>query len=224
MPSSVDDDLHAVLSVSELARLSRSSVLSPKLSEMANNRLAGYVERFGPAGFRDALEGSAWVGQIDAFSEGTHSRQGRQQLAKVLAYLEQNWPSSLGGLGKCTIVLTQDGKLRATEDKSPRRVHTLPDVDISFPTQELVDHYDVVHQGFRRELNRPGEMNLDPSITQDAVRALERVAPTLDAGRIAVDVILPLFSGDHWKEISDDRLYRYTRFLMQRLRETRGSD
>ena len=217
--TSVDHDLHTVLSVGELARLSGSSVLSPKLSEMANNRLAGYVGRFGPAGFRDSLEGSAWVGQIDAFSEGTHSRQGRQQIAKVLAYLEQTWPSYLGGLGKCTVVLTQDGKLRAAEDKSPRRVHTLPNVDIRFPTQELVDHYDVVHQRFRRELNRPGEMNLDPSITQDAVRALERVAPTLDPGRIAADVILPLFRGEHWKEVSDDRLYRYTRFLMQHLRE-----
>ena len=219
---SVDHDLHAVLSVSELARLSRSSVLSPRISEMAMNRLTGYVERFGPADFRDSLEGSAWIGHIDAFSEGTDSRQGRQQLAKVLAYLEQNWTSYLGGLGKCSIVLTQDGKLRAAEEKDARKVYTLPDDDIRFSSEELADHYDAVHRGFRSELNRPGAMNLDPGITRDAVRALVRVAPRLGPSQITADIILPQFKGERWQEVSDERLCRYTRFLMQHSGETRA--
>ena len=221
--TTVDHDLQEVLSVSELARLSEARVISPDLSEIARDRLTGYIQTFGPTEFRVSLEGSAWVGRIDAFSESTASRQGRRQLAKILAYLARKRLKYPGDLGKCTIVLTQEGKLRAARDKGTRRVHTLPDVDISFPTQELVDHYDVVHQGFRRELNRPGEMNLDPSITRDAVRALELVAPTLGPARIAGDIILPLFRDERWQGVSDERLCRYTRFLMQHSSETRAA-
>ena len=223
--TAVDHDLQTVLSVGDLARLSGSRVISPDLSEIAKERLAGYIKRFGPAEFKASIEGSAWVGHIDAFSEGSASRPGRRQLAKVLAYLERNLmegnlPRYPSYLRKCTIVLTEDGNLRAAEEQQARQVRILPDDNASFPTEELTDHYDVVHQGFRRELNRPGEMNLDPSITQDAVKALERVAPTLNPGRIATGIILPLFIGDNWQEVSDERLYRYTRFLMQHSRET----
>ena len=220
--TTVDHDLQGVLSVSELARLSGSRVISPDLSEIARDRLTGYVQTFGPTEFMVSVEGSAWVGHIDAFSEGTASRQGRRQLAKVLAYLARKRLKHPVNLGKCTIVLTQEGKLRAARDKGTRRVHTLPDVDISFPAQELADHYDVVHQGFRRELNRPGEMNLDPGITRDAVRALELVAPTLGPARIAGDIILPLFRDERWQGVSDERHCRYTRFLMQHSSETRA--
>ena len=219
----VDHDLQSELSASDLARLSGSRVISPNLSEMAKDRLSSYIKRFGPKEFKASVEGSAWVGHIDAFSEGVHSRQGRHQLAKVLAYLERKWLEYPGHLGQCAIVLTQDGKLRAAEEKDAKRVRTLPDVDIRFPTEELAEHYDVVHQGFRRELNRPGEMGLDSGITQDAVKALERVAPTLDPGRIATDIILPLFRGERWQDVSDERLYRYTRFLMQHSSETRAA-
>ena len=215
----VDDDLQIALSVSELARLSASRVISPSLSEIAKERLAEYIERFGPAEFKATIEDSAWIGHIDAFSEGVNSRQGRRQLAKVLAYLQRKWTYPLGH-GKCTVVLTQDGNLRAEVEQDARSVRTFPDVDNSFPTEELADRYDVVHQRFRRELNRPQEMNLDPSITQDAVKALERVAPRLDPSRIADEIILPLFRDDNWREVSDDRLHRYTRFLMQHSRET----
>ena len=219
----VDYDLQSVLSASDLARLSGSRVISPDLSEIAKDRLSSYIKRFGPEEFKASVEGSAWVGHIDAFSEGVRSRQGRHQLAKVLAYLERKSHEYPGHLGKCTIVLTQDGKLRAAEEKDAKRVRTLPDVDIRFPTEELAEHYDVVHQGFRRELNRPSEMGLDSGITQDAVKALERVAPTLDPGRIATDIILPLFRGERWQDVSDERLYRYTRFLMQHSTETRAA-
>ena len=219
--TSVDCDLQAVLSVGDLARLSGARVISPDLPEMAKDRLTSYAKRFGPAEFKASVEGSAWVGHIDAFSEGTHSRQGRHQLAKVLAYLERKRLEYPGDLGKSTVVLTQDGKLRAAEKENARSVHTLPDVDISFPPEELAAHYDVVHQSFRRELNRPGEMSLDPSITRAAVKTLERVAPTLGPGRIASDVILPLFRGERWQQVSDERLFRYTRFLRQHFRETR---
>ena len=220
--TNVGGSLHTVLPVSDLASLSGSTVISPDLSEKAKDRLGDYVKRFGPVQFMESLEDSAWVDHVGAFTEGIASRQGRQQLAKILAYLEHNWlgRDHLGNRDKWTVVLTQDGKLRAAAEKNARRVHTLPDVDISFPIDELVNHYDVVHQGFRRELNRPGEMNLDPSITRDAVRMLERVAPTLNPGRIASDVILPLFEDDRWKEVSDERILRYTRFLMQHFRET----
>ena len=223
--TSVDENLYTVLSASELASLTGSGIISPNLSEMAKDRLADFSERFGSMEFKTSVEGSAWIVHIDAFLDGVDTRQGRRQLAKVLAYMERN---SLNGnlfdfpgyLRKCTIVLNQDGNLRATEEEEALRIHTLPDVDISFPVEELVTHYDVVHQGFRRDLNRPGEMDLDPNITRDAVKALERVAPTLDPRRIAVGVILPLFRDDHWRNVSDERLYRYTRFLMQHSRET----
>ena len=217
----VDHDLQSVLSASDLARLSGFPVISPDLSEMAKDRLSSYIKRFGPEEFKASVEDSAWVGHIDAFSEGVHSRQGRHQLAKVLAYLERNWLEYPGDLRNCTIVLTEDSKLRAAEEDGAKRVRALPDVDIRFPTEELAEHYDVAHQGFRRELNRPGEMGLDPGITQDAVKALERVAPTLDPARIATDIILPLFRGERWQDVSDERLYRYTRFLMQHSSETR---
>ncbi len=219
--STVDDDLHAVLPASDLARLSESTVLSPNLPEIAKRRMSSYIAQFGPDEFGDSLQCLAWVGHITAFSEGVDTRQGRRQLAKVLAYLARRWFDNPLRLWKCSVVLMQDGKIRAKLQKNARKVHTLPDVDIRFPTEVLVDHYDVVHQGFRRELNRPGEMNLDSSITRDAVRALERMAPTLGPGRIATDVILPLFEDDHWQEVSDDLLYRYTRFLMEHLRETK---
>lgn len=140
---------------------------------------------------------------------------------KVLAYLERKWPYALG-LRKCTVVMTQHGNLRAAEEENARRVRTLPDVDVSFPTgaEELAERYDIVHQGFRRELNRPGEMDLDPDITRDAVKVLERVAPRLDPPRIAQEVILPLFTDGKWQEVPDGRLLLYTRFLMQHSRET----
>ena len=221
--TTVDDDLQEVLSVSDLASLSGSSVLSPRLSKMAKNRLAGYVKRFGPQEFRGSIEGSAWVDHIDAFSEGTASPQGRRQLAKVLAYLERNRLKYLGGLGKCTIVLTQDRRLRAAAEKDARKVYTLPDDDIRFFPEELADHYDAVHRGFRSELNRPGAMNLDSGITRDAVRALERVAPRLGPSQIATDIILPQFRGDRWQGVSDERLCRYTRFLMQHSSETKAA-
>ena len=220
--TAVDHDLHTVLSVGDLARLSGSSVITPDLSEMAKEKLAEYIKRFGPAEFKASIEGAEWVGHIDAFSEGAASRPGgRRQLAKVLAYLERNWTKyHPRHLGKCTIVLMQDGNLRAADDEQARRVRTLPDVDIPFPPEEIDSHYDVVHQAFRRDLNRPGDMNLDPSITQDAVKALERVAPTLNPVRIATEIILPLFTGERWQEVSDDRLHRYTWFLMRHSRET----
>ena len=221
--TAVDHDLQSVLSASDLARLSGSKVISAHLSEVAKDRLSSYIKRFGPKEFKASVEGAAWVGHIDAFSEGVHSRQGRNQLGKVLAYLERKWLDYPGDLSKCTIVLTEEGKLRASEERDAKRVRTLPDADIRFPTEELLEHYDVVHQGFRRELNRPGEMNLDPSITQDGVKALERVAPTLDPGRIAADIILPLFRGERWQDVSDERLYRYTRFLLQHSSETRAA-
>ena len=221
--SAIDPDLQEVLSVSELARLSESRVISPELSEMARDRLIGYCKRFGSAEFKAAVEGSAWVDHINAFSEGAASRQGRHQLAKVLAYLKRKQFEYQGDLSKCTIVLTQDRTLRAAREKNARRVHTLPDVEIRFPIEELADHYDAVHQGFRSELNRPGAMNLDPGVTQDAVRALEGVAPRLGPSQIATDIILPLFKGKRWQEIPDERLYRYTRFLIQHFSETRAA-
>ena len=220
--TSVDNGLREVLTEREITRLSGLSVIAPALSETAKERLTDYAKEFGPAEFKASLEGSAWAGHIEAFSQGAHTRRGRKQLAKVLAYLERNWLEYPGNLDSCTIVLTQNGNLRAAVERNARKVHTLPDVDISFPPEELADHYDVVHQGLRRELNRPGDMELEPSITQDAVKALERVAPTLDPRRIAADIILPLFQGEHWQGVSDERLLRYTLFLMQHYRKIRA--
>ena len=99
----------------------------------------------------------------------------------------------------------------------------LPDGDIQFPQKELADRYDVVHPGFRGDLNRPGVMNLDPTITRAAVSMLRKLAPTLNASRIASDIILPVFEGDRWMELSDERLFRYTRFLMQHFSETEAA-
>ena len=218
--TAVDHDLQTVLSAGEIARLSGSNVIMPELSDAAEERLAGYVRYFGADNFKTSIEDSTWVGHIDAFSDGIDSRRGRQQLAKVLAYLERNWSKYPGHLGKCVVILTQEGRLRAAYEQKARRVRTLPDVDISFPTEELADHYDVSHQGFRRQLNRPAEMDLGPNITQDAIKALQRVAPTLEPRLIATEVILPLFQGDRWEGVIDERLYRYTRFLMQHSRVT----
>ena len=219
----VDQDLEETLPVRDLSRLSGLNVIAPDLCETAKERLTDYLEQFGSAKFRASLEGPAWAGRVEAFSQGVHTRQGRRQLAKVLAYLERECVIFARDLDRCTIVLTQNGDLRAAEERDARKVHTLPDVDISFPTEELKDHYDVVHARFRRELSRPGEMELDPDITRDALKALQRVAPVLDAGRIAADIILPLFQGERWREVSDDDLFRYTRFLMQHDRETRAA-
>ena len=173
----VDPDLLEVLSVSELARLSGSNVVSPDLSEIARGRLTGYIRTFGPSEFKDSVEGLGWASQIHAFSEGVVSRQGRRQLAMILAYLQRNWLEYPGDLGKCTIVLTQDGRLRAADEKDARKVYTFPDDDIRFSPEELRNHYDAVHGRFRGELNRPGAMTLDHDITRDAVKTLLRVAP-----------------------------------------------
>ena len=213
--TSVDQGLREVLSEKELSRLSGSNVVSPALSETARERLAEYLEDFGPFEFKVSLADSEWADHIEAFSQGAHTRQGRRQLAKVLAYLERECIIYWGDLDRCTVVLTQNGDLRAAVEQNDRKVHTLPDDNISFPTAELEEHYDVVHPRFRRDLNRPAEMELDPSITQDAAKALERVAPTLDPRRIAADIILPLFRGECWKKVSDERLLRYTHFLLQ---------
>ncbi len=212
---SVDQGLREVLSEKELSRLSGLNVISHVLSEKAKKRLVEYLKEFGPFEFKSSLAGSEWAEYIEAFSQGAATRKGRRQLAKVLAYLEREYLIYGTNLDRCTIVLTQNGNLRAAVEHGARKVYTLPDVDISFETQELEDHYDVVHSRFRRELNRPGDMELEPSITQDAVKALERVAPTLDPRRIATDIILPLFQGERWQEVPDGRLLRYTRFLMQ---------
>ena len=222
--TSADQGLEKVLSERELARLSGSSVISSALSERAKERLNDYVAGFGPAEFKATLEGPAWASHVDAFSQGVYSKQGRRQLAKVLAYLERNcvkYPGKLK-LDRCTIILTQNGDLRAAEEQNARKVHVLPD-DISFPKEELANHYDVVHPGFRRELNRPGDMELEPGITRNAIKALERVAPTLDPRRIATDIILPLFQGKLWQQVPDKRLFRYTRFLMQHFSETKAA-
>ena len=213
--TSVDQGLREVLSEKELSRLSGSNLVSPALSETARERLAEYLEYFGPFEFKVSLADSEWEDHIGAFSQGAHTRQGRRQLAKVLAYLERECIIYWGDLDRCTVVLTQNGDLRAAVEQNDRKVHTLPDDNISFPTAELEEHYDVVHPRFRRELNRPADMELDPSITQDAAKALERVAPTLDPRRIAADIILPLFRGECWQEVSDERLLRYTHFLLQ---------
>ena len=219
----VDPDLLEVLSVSELARLSGSNVVSPDLSEIARGRLTGYIRTFGPSEFKDSVEGLGWASQIHAFSEGVVSRQGRRQLAMILAYLQRNWLEYPGDLGKCTIVLTQDGRLRAADEKDARKVYTFPDDDIRFSPEELRNHYDAVHGRFRGELNRPGAMTLDHDITRDAVKTLLRVAPRLGPSQIATDIILPEFRGERWREVSDEQLCRYTRFLMQHSSETRAS-
>ena len=219
--TTVPRGLEEVFPIGDLSALSGTKVLSPVLSDAARAGLAGYLGRFGPAEFKAALEGSSWVGYVKAFSRGTVSKQARRQLAHILAYLERETPNYPGNLSKCTIVLTQDGTLRAAEQHGARKVYTLPDADIAFPPEELADNYEVVHQGFRRELNRPGEMDLEPGITQDAVKALEGVAPTLDPHHIAIDIILPLFRDERWKDVPDDRLLRYTRFLMQHLDGTK---
>ena len=221
---SVDQGLREVLSERELSRLSGLSVISPELSELAKKRLAKYLEEFGHHKFKSSLAGAEWVDHIEAFSQGAATRQGRRQLARILAYLERNWRSFLDNFDRCTIVLTQTGVLRAAlGERNDRNVHTLPDGTISFSEQELKDHYDIVHQRFRSELNRPSEIDLEPDITRDAVKALERIAPTLDSGTIAADIILPLFQGERWKKIPDERLVRYTRFLMQNKEKTRAA-
>ncbi|MCY3992497.1 MAG: DUF3883 domain-containing protein [Caldilineaceae bacterium] len=221
---SVEQDLREVLSEKELSRLSGLGVISPDLSKLANEKLAAFIEEFSPDDFRDSLEDSEWADSIEAFSHGVQTRRGRRQLAKVLAYLERSWHSYLDNFFECTVILTQTGELRAAlEEHNDRQVHTLPDGTISFSEQELKEHYDVVHQKFRSELNRPSEMSLEPEITRDAVEALERVAPTLDAGTIASDIILPLFQGERWKEIPDERLIRYTGFLMQNNEGTKAA-
>ena len=221
---SVGQGLREVLSERELSRLSGLSVISLELSELANERLAKYVEEFDHFKFRSSLAGAEWVDHIEAFSQGVATRQGRQQLAKILAYLERNRRSNLDNFDRCIIVLTQTGVLRAAlEGRNDRKVHTLPDGTISFSEQELKDHYDIVHQRFRSELNRPSEISLEPEITRDAVKALERVAPTLDSSTIATDIILPLFQGERWQKIRDERLIHYTRFLMQNKEETRAA-
>ena len=219
--TAVDDDLYAVLSARELSRLSGSKIISPSLSKLAKERLTDGVKTFGYYEFMASIEGSVWASHVDAFSEGVHTRQGRRQLAKVLAYLERKWPHAFG-LRKCTVVMTQDGNLRAAAEKDALSVRTLPDGSFSLPTEaeELAERYEIVHQGFRRELSRPGEMDLDPDITRDAVKALERVAPRLDPPRIAEEIILPLFKDGNWREVPDGRLLLYTRFLMQHSRET----
>ena len=213
--NSVDQDLREVLTERELSRLSGLGVISPDLSELASEKLKKYLEEFGPDEFKGSLEDSEWPDSIEAFSQGVHTKQGRRQLAKVLAYLERECFTYWGDLNRCTIVLTQDGDLRATVGHNDRKVHTLPDDNNSFPTEELEEHYDVVLPRFRRDLNRPADIELDPTITQDAAKALERVAPTLDPRRIAADIILPLFREEYWQEISDERLLRYTHFLLQ---------
>ena len=168
--NSVDRGLEKVLTEQELSRLSGSHVTSSALSELAREKLSEYVGAFGPAEFKASLEGSTWAGHIEAFSQGVHTRQGRRQLAKVLAYLERNWLNYPGNLDRCAVVLTQTGELRAAlEEHTDRQVYTLPDGTISFSEQELKKHYDVVHQRFRTELNRPSEMGLEPDITRDAV-------------------------------------------------------
>lgn len=222
--TSVDQSLREVLSERELSRLSGLSVISPELSELAKERLAECLEEFGHFKFKSSLAGAEWTDHIEAFSQGVATRQGRRQLAKILAYLEKNWRSYQDNFARCTILLTQTGVLRAALEKhNDRKVHTLPDGTISFSEQELKDHYDIVHQRFRSELNRPSEISLEPDITRDAVKALERVAPTLDSGTIATDIILPLFQGESWKKIPDGDLIRYTKFLMQNRQETRAA-
>lgn len=221
---SVDQGLEEVLTEQELSKLSGLNVTSSALSELAKKKLSKYVGEFGPAEFKASLEDSSWAERIEAFSQGVHTKQGRRQLAKVLAYLERNWLNYPGNLDRCAVVLTQTGELRAAlEEHTDRQVYTLPDGTIIFSEKELKDHYDVVHQSFRRELNRPSEMSLEPNITRDAVEALERVAPTLDSRTIAADIILPLFYGERWKDIPDERLIRYTEFLMQNNEETRAA-
>ena len=219
----VDQDLEEVLPVRDLARLSNSKVLSPSLSEKAKVSLAGYVEQFGPVEFKASLEESGWIRHVEALSRSTVSKRAKHQIAKILAYLERECGHFPSGLGKCKVVLTQDGNLRAAEEKDARKVYTLPDVDITFPAAELAVHYDVVHQGFRRDLNRPGEMNLEMGITRDAVKTLERVAPTLGPRQIATDIILPLFQTNRWQDVPDERLLRYTRFLMQHYRHAKAT-
>ena len=220
--SSVGSDLQTVLSASEIARLSSSLAISPSLSEMAKERLGDYVKEFGLTRFKASIEDPKWEQHIDAFSDGVYSREGRRQLAKVLAYLEQKLPIQPEYLRHCNVILTHDRKLRAPQEENAPVVRTLPDGDISFPTEELLARYDIVHQRFRRELNRPGDMNLDPIITRAAVRMLNRIAPVLDPVRIAEEIILPLFGEGRWQQIPDERLHRYTSFLMQHSRETMG--
>ena len=101
-------------------------------------RLAGYLGRFGPAEFKAAVEDSAWIDHVGAFSRGTDSKQARLQLAKVLAHLERERDHYKGGLGKCVIILTQDGQLRAAQQHGARKVHALPEADIAFPVEELI--------------------------------------------------------------------------------------
>ena len=217
----VDQGLEEVLPVRDLSRLSNSKVISPALSEKAKGGLAGYVEQFGPAEFKASLEESGWIRHVEALARSTVSKRARHQIAEVLAYLERECDNYPGALVRCEVVLTEDGKFRATEEKDARRVYTLPDANIAFPTDELAVHYDVVHQGFRRDLNRPGEMNLKAGITRDAVKALERVAPTLGPRQIATDIILPLFQANRWQDVPDEQLLRYTRFLMMHYRQVK---
>jgi hypothetical protein len=217
----VDQDLQSVLAPKDIARLHELKPIWHDLSEQAKQALSAYLKRFGPNELLTHLSQQAWEQHVDALQPLPSSKEGRIQIAKILAYLDKYRLTHILALQKSRVILNQAGALRAANQEGTLKVRSLPEVEVGFPTEELISTYDIVHAGFRRELNRPSDMGLTPEITQAAVRTLEIVAPVLNPGIITREIILPLFQGERREDIPDDRLLRYTRFLMQHAKEIR---
>jgi hypothetical protein len=214
----IEPELEDVFQPADLATLANVRPLWPELSQKAKKALEPYVGEFDAVELAKCLQGLDWERKVSAFNEGLETPTARRLLIHILAYLQAHIVELSVGLvdnGMCRVILTEDRHLHAKLEEGLPPIRSLPATEVDFPQEELRKQYELVHRTLLRDLRHPGESGLEPAPAHDALAILTQLAPELTADVIAKEIIHPAFQETNWKDIPDDRLFRYTRFLLE---------
>lgn len=205
----VDPDVEKVLPAQDIARLAGSCTLWPKLGSGAKRALSPYLRHFGRSALCECLKRPDWENGISAFGQGMETRSALQQLARILAYVSGDYAK-----WRYRIILTKDCRLRE-EIGAGRKVYSLPETMFDLPVEDIGMHLDLVSPALLQMLRHPEGTDLDLAEAARAWSVLRDVAPEMTAKDVAKQVVRPAFSGDDWRHLPDERLMRYTLFLLQ---------
>ncbi len=209
----VEPALEKVVLVADLSSLANIQPLWPNLRKTAKGWLNEHVQSFSAKLFIEQLQRSDWEKHISVFADGLETPIARRQIIRVLEYLLDHQYYYHGDLQNCRVILTENGTLRTANEDDTRPVRSLPLSEVDFPLEELKQNFELVHPDLLHDLRNPNEADIDDRMAKRALDTLLRLAPELTPDQIAQDVISKAF--ENWREIPDERLIRYTWFLVE---------
>jgi hypothetical protein len=219
----VEPKLEMIFQPTDLTNVFDVSPLLVDLSERAKAALRPLISsKIGVNELIERLKLPGWEKKVTPLAKELNKPEARRQLILILAYLktherEVNDPLAFED---CLILLNDSARLRTSNEQTMRPIRCLPSSELDFPLEELSQQYDMVHHTLLRDLRRPTESGLEPSVAQNALALLSELAPELTVSLIASEIISPAFEDENWRNIPDDRLLRYTRFLIENASKT----